>query len=108
MKHTWQRSIMILNSNSHNLERRKHIVHTSEKECFIDRSRNDKNVFSGQGWYITVEDFEGLMETKNAKQSLSPLHAKLEAFIWVLECKKIFRQFSCDFCNYSKIQFIEK
>ena len=48
---------------------------------------------------LHLKIFEGPMETRNSRQSHSPLHAEHEAFIWVMECKKYLRQFSCDFCD---------
>ena len=59
--------------------------------CFIDSSWKDKDVFSGQGWYSTLEGFEGLMGVRNIRASLSPLHSEVEALIWTMECMRNLR-----------------
>ena len=43
--------------------------------CFTDGSWKENGVFSGQGWFNTLEGFDGLMGAKNVRASLSPLHA---------------------------------
>ena len=42
--------------------------------CFIDGSWKDKEPYSGQGWYNTLEGFDGLMGARKVRASLSPLH----------------------------------
>ena len=39
-------------------------------------------VFSGQGWYSSLEGFDGLMGARNVRASLSPLHSEIEALVW--------------------------
>ena len=59
--------------------------------CFIDGSWKNKDIRSGQGWYSTLEGFDGLMGARNTIASLSPLHAEVEALIWVMECMRNLR-----------------
>ncbi|XP_018464994.2 uncharacterized protein LOC108836323 [Raphanus sativus] len=56
--------------------------------CFVDGSWKDKERFSGQGWYSTLEGFDGLMGARNVRASLSPLHSEIEALLWAMECMK--------------------
>ncbi|KAL0854359.1 hypothetical protein Bca101_059511 [Brassica carinata] len=49
-----------------------------ERWCFTNDSWKDKEVLCGQGWYSTLEDFDGLMGAKNTRSSLSPLHGNLK------------------------------
>ena len=65
--------------------------------CFIDSLWKDKDIRSGQGWYSTLEGFDGLMGARNTIASLSPLHAEVEALIWVMECMRNLRQFQVKF-----------
>lgn len=53
--------------------------------CFTDGLWKDHANFSEQGWYNTLEEFDGLMETRNTRPSLTPLHAEIEALIWAME-----------------------
>ncbi|CAG7896782.1 unnamed protein product [Brassica rapa] len=39
-----------------------------------------KNLF-GQGWYNTLEDFDGLVVEMNTRASQSPLHSEIEPLI---------------------------
>ena len=48
--------------------------------------------FSGQGWYNTLEGFDGLMAARNVQASLSLLHAEVEALVWAMECMRNLRQ----------------
>ena len=61
--------------------------------CFTDESWKDEKIFSGQGWYITLEGFDGLIGARNIRASLSPLHAEVEALIWTMECIRNLGQF---------------
>ena len=66
---------------------------TSGRWCFIDGSWKDKDLFSGQDWFSTLQGFEGLLGARNVRACLSPLHAEMEALIWAMECMKNLRQF---------------
>ena len=70
-----------------------------EKWCFIDCSWKDKEQFSGQGWYITLAGFDGLLGAQNVRASLSPLHSEVEALIWAMECMRNLRQFHVTFAT---------
>ena len=59
----------------------------------MDGSWKENDIFSGQGWYSTLEGFEGLMGARNVRASLSPLHAEMEALLWAMECMRNLRQF---------------
>ena len=61
------------------------------KWCFIDCSWKDKEQFSGQGWYITLAGFDGLLGARNVRASLSLLHSEVEALIWAMECMRNLR-----------------
>lgn len=61
--------------------------------CFTDGSWKDKEIYSEQGWYSTLEGCEELMGARNTRLSLSPLHAEIEAFIRVMESKRKLKQF---------------
>ena len=50
------------------------------KWCFTDGSWKEYNIFSGQGWYNTLEGFEGLMGARNVWATLSPLHAERKRY----------------------------
>ena len=67
--------------------------------CFTDGSWKDNDIFSGQGWYSTLEVFAGLMGARNVRASLSPLHAEMEALLWAMECMKNLRQFQVTFAT---------
>ncbi|KAL0716162.1 hypothetical protein Bca4012_065484 [Brassica carinata] len=67
--------------------------------CFTDGSWKAQEVFSGQGWYSTLEGFDGLMGARNTRASQSPLHSEIEAFIWAMECMKNLRQFHVTFAT---------
>ncbi|XP_056848971.1 uncharacterized protein LOC130499090 [Raphanus sativus] len=54
--------------------------------CFTDGSWKDQDNFSGQGWYSTLEGFDGLMGARNTRATTSPLHSEMEALIWAMEC----------------------
>ena len=59
--------------------------------CFIDGSWKENDGFSGQGWFSTLESFNGLMGARNIRASLSPLHAEMEALLWAMECMRNLR-----------------
>ena len=58
---------------------------------FADGSWKDKEFFSGQCWYSTLEGFDGLMGARNVRASLSPLHSEVEALLWAMECMRNLR-----------------
>ena len=60
---------------------------------FTDGSSKENDIFSGQGWLSTLEGFDGLIEARNVRASLSPLHAEMEALLWVMKCMRNLRQF---------------
>ena len=43
----------------------------SRRWCFTDGSWKENNIFSRQGWLSTLEGFDGMMEAKNVRGSLS-------------------------------------
>ena len=67
--------------------------------CFTDGSWKDKDLFSGQGWFSTFPDFDGLLGARNVRACLSPLHSEMEALIWAMKCMKILRQFQVTFAT---------
>ncbi|KAJ4894511.1 Plant self-incompatibility S1 protein [Raphanus sativus] len=67
--------------------------------CSVDGSCKEKEVFSGQGWYSTLESFTGLMGARNIRASLSPLHAETKALVWAIECMRNLRQFRVTFAT---------
>ncbi|KAG2323542.1 hypothetical protein Bca52824_016755 [Brassica carinata] len=66
---------------------------TPGRWCVTDCSWKDKDLFSGQGWFSTLEGFDGLVGARNVRASLSPLHSEVEALIWAMECMRNLRQF---------------
>ena len=64
---------------------------TSGRWCFIYGLWKDKELFLGQGWYSTLPDFDGLLEVRNVRACLSPLHLEVEILIWPMECMKNLR-----------------
>ena len=67
--------------------------------CFIDGSWKDKEPYSGQGWYSTLEGFQGLLGARNTRACLSPLHAEMEALIWAMQCMRNLHQFQVTFAT---------
>ena len=67
--------------------------------CFIDGSWKENDIFSGHGWFSTLEWFDGLMGARNVRASLSPLHAEMEALLWAMECMRNLRQFQVTFAT---------
>ena len=52
---------------------------------------------AGQGWFSTLEGFDGLMGARNVRTPLSPFHAEMEALLWAMECMRNLRQFQVTF-----------
>lgn len=69
----------------------------SERWCFSDGSWKENEVFSGQGWYSTLQGYEGLLGARNVKTSLSPLYSEMEALLWTMECMKNLCQYRITF-----------
>ncbi|XP_056856253.1 uncharacterized protein LOC130505669 [Raphanus sativus] len=69
------------------------------KEAQIIPTPKDKERFSGQGWYSTLEGFDGLMRAQNVRATLSPLHSDIEALLWAMECMKNLRQYRVTFAT---------
>ena len=67
--------------------------------CFTDGSWKEDDTFSGQGWFKTLEGFDGLLGAKNVRASLSPLHAEKEALLWAMECMRNLHQFQVTFAT---------
>ena len=67
--------------------------------CFTDGSWKEGDIFSGQGWFSTLEGFDGLLGARNARASLSPLYAEMEALLWAMECMRSLRQFQVTFAT---------
>ena len=67
--------------------------------CFADGSWKEGDSFSGQGWYSTLEGFDGLLGARNVRASLSPLHAEMEALLWAMVCMRNLRQFQVTFAT---------
>ncbi|XP_056842959.1 uncharacterized protein LOC130495566 [Raphanus sativus] len=67
--------------------------------CFSDGSWKVNENLSGQGWYSTLEGFDGLMGARNTRASLSPLHSEIEALIWAMECMRNLRQYNVTFAT---------
>ena len=57
------------------------------------------NPLSGQRWFSTLPSFDGLLGAKNVRACLSPLHSKVEALVWVMECMRKFKTVSGYVCN---------
>ena len=57
----------------------------------------NQEVYSGQGWYNTLDCFDDLMGARNTKASQSPLYSEIEALIWAMECMRNLRQFPVTF-----------
>ena len=67
--------------------------------CFTDGSWKENDIFSGQGWFSTLEGFDGLMGARNVWAGLSPLHAEMEALLWAMECMRNLHQFQITFAT---------
>ena len=66
---------------------------------FTDGSSKAHETYSGQDWYSIQEGFDGLMGAKNMRGGLSPLHLKIKALIWSMECMQNIRQFHIIFAT---------
>ena len=71
----------------------------SGRWCFTDGSWKENDFFSGQGWYNTLEGFDGLIGARNVRANLSPLHAEMEALLWAMECMRNLRQYQVTFAT---------
>ncbi|XP_033135982.1 uncharacterized protein LOC103841762 [Brassica rapa] len=67
--------------------------------CFTDGSWKEGDTFSGQGWFSSLEGFEGLMGARNVRATLTPLHAEMEVLLWAMECMRNLRQFQVTFAT---------
>ena len=67
--------------------------------CFSDGSWKEGDTFSGQGWFSTLEGFDGLLGARNVRASLSPLHAEMETLLWAMECMRNLRQYHVTFAT---------
>lgn len=67
--------------------------------CFTDGSWKEHDQFSGQGWYSTLEGFDGLMGARNTRAASSALHSEIESLIWAMECMRNLSQFSVTFAT---------
>ena len=60
--------------------------------------------FLEQGWYSTLQGFDGLMGAHNVRPTLSPLHAEVEALVWAMECMQNLHQYRVTFAtDYSQL-----
>ena len=57
----------------------------------MDGSWKEGDNFPGQGWFSTLEGFDGFLGARNVRATLSPLHAEIEALLWAMECMKNLR-----------------
>ncbi|XP_010506884.1 PREDICTED: uncharacterized protein LOC104783422 [Camelina sativa] len=68
--------------------------------CFVDGSWKSNDRFAGAGWFcIQPHDPRPGRGATNFRQSLSPLHAEVEAFIWAMRC--MIGHDYCDVAFYS-------
>jgi len=67
--------------------------------CFSDGSWKEGDTFSGQGWFSTLEGFDGLLGARNVRASLSPFHAEMELLLWTMECMRNLRQYQVTFAT---------
>ena len=56
-------------------------------------------MYSGQGWFSTLEGFDGLLGARNVRASISPLYIEIEAFFWAMKCMRNLRQFQVTFAT---------
>ena len=78
--------------------------------CFTDGSWKENDSYSRQGLLSTLEGFDGLLEARNVRACLSPLHAEIEALIWAMECIRNLRQFQVTFATdcYQLVKMVSK
>ena len=69
--------------------------------CFTDGYWKENDLFTGQGWYSTLQGVDGLMGARNVRASVSPFHAEVEALLWANGMCEEFTSFSDHFCNGS-------
>ena len=67
--------------------------------CFTDGSWKEGDTFSGQGWFNTLEGFDGLLGARNVRASLFSLHAEIESLLWTMEHMRNLRQFHVTFAT---------
>ncbi|XP_010481146.1 PREDICTED: uncharacterized protein LOC104759984 [Camelina sativa] len=55
--------------------------------CYVDGSWKETDVFAGAGWCcILSQNTPPVLGATNFRQSLSPLHAEVESFLWAIRC----------------------
>lgn len=59
--------------------------------------------YSGQSWYSNLECFDGFMEERNMRASLSPLYSEIETLIWTMKCLRNLCQFHITFAIYCSL-----
>lgn len=63
------------------------VINSTRYRCFIDGSWKESTNFSGLGWFcILPDDDEPTMGAANLRRSLTSLHPKVEALVWVMRC----------------------
>ena len=67
--------------------------------CLTDKSWKDRDKYSGQGWYSTLEGYDSLMGARNTSASQSHLHSEIETLTWAIECMRNLRQFTITFAT---------
>lgn len=67
--------------------------------CFTDESWKAHEMFSGQGWYSTLEGLKGLMGARNTRVSLSYFHSEMEALTCAMESMRKLRQYHVTFAT---------
>ena len=65
-----------------------------ERWCFTDGSWKENDIFSGQGWFSTLERFDGLLGVGNVRASFSPLHAEMKALLSTMDCSQLVKMIS--------------
>lgn len=69
-------------------------------QCFIDGSWKDTYVFSKVGWcYFPHTDAGLMLDARNIRRSISPLHVELEALIWVMHCLTLHQKTKVTDCS---------
>ena len=59
----------------------------SSERCLIDGSWTHDAFFSGYGWtWKTSGGTTQLLGARNQRRRISPLHSKLDALLWAMEC----------------------
>ncbi|XP_023638057.1 uncharacterized protein LOC111830444 [Capsella rubella] len=65
-----------------------HVAATSFQDspiCYIDGSWHDREHISGHGWLTTNDTSILYIGLKGSRESLSPLHAKLDTLLWAID-----------------------